>query len=297
MMTTNSEKSPLGRITPLILTLNEAPNIGRTIDALTWAKRIVVVDSGSTDETLAIVARCPAVEVVHRPFDNHADQWNFGLAQIPADWVLCLDADYILTGEFIDELSRLDLDGAPSGNEASFVYCVHGRPLSASLYPPRVILFRRDRATHYNEGHTQRLKIDGAIQRLESKVRHDDWKPLSRWLSSQQNYARKEADFLLSLPKGAATFSQRLRLIGCVTPVLVFFYTLIVKRCLLDGWPGCLYVLQRTLAETMIALEIIDRRLRGRGPNKAAGLGGRLQPLDPIAQQNGTDAKHEAEQS
>ena len=120
---------------------------------------------------------------------------------------------------------------------------------------------------------------------------------VSRWLSSQQNYARKEADFLLSLPKGAATFSQRLRLIGCVTPVLVFFYTLIVKRCLLDGWPGCLYVLQRTLAETMIALEIIDRRLRGRGPNKAAGLGGRLQPLDPIAQQNGTDAKHEAEQS
>ena len=45
-------------------------------------------------------------------------------------------------------------------------------------------------------------------------------------------------------------------------PILVFLYTLITKRCVLDGWAGWLYVLQRTLAETMIALEIVDRRLR-----------------------------------
>jgi hypothetical protein len=50
---------------------------------------------------------------------------------------------------------------------------------------------------------------------------------------------------------------------GWPAPVAVFFYTLLWKGCILDGWPGWLYVLQRTLAETMIALEVVDRRIRG----------------------------------
>ena len=222
------------------------------------------MDTGSTDNTLAILARLRSVEVFHRQFDTHADQWNFGLGQIETDWVLSLDADYVLTDELVDELSRIPLDGEMAGYEASFVYCVYGRPLRASLYPPRVIVFRRDRSTYCNAGHTQRLRVDGPVGQLTAKTHHDDRKPLSRWLSSQQNYARKEADFLLTLPKGGAKFSQRLRLLGFVAPFLIFFYTLIVKRCLLDGWPGWLYVLQRTLAEIMIAVEIVDRRLRSR---------------------------------
>ena len=47
----------------------------------------------------------------------------------------------------------------------------------------------------------------------------------------------------------------------CALPIL-FLYTLIAKGCILDGWPGWLYVLQRTLAETMVAIELVDRRLR-----------------------------------
>ena len=46
------------------------------------------------------------------------------------------------------------------------------------------------------------------------------------------------------------------------SPILVFLYTLLAKGCILDGWPGWFYVLQRTLAETMIAIELVDRRLR-----------------------------------
>ena len=58
----------LADITPVILTCNEAANIGRSLERLTWATRIVVVDSGSTDGTLDIVTRFPNVRAVHRPF-------------------------------------------------------------------------------------------------------------------------------------------------------------------------------------------------------------------------------------
>ena len=56
--------------------------------------------------------------------------------------------------------------------------------------------------------------------------------------------------------------TDRIRLLGWPAPLLVFLYTLIGQRCILDGWPGWLYVLQRMLAETLIAVEIVDRLIR-----------------------------------
>jgi hypothetical protein len=61
--------------------------------------------------------------------------------------------------------------------------------------------------------------------------------------------------------------ADRIRLTGWAAPIVVFPYALIWKRCLFDGWSGWFYVLQRTLAETMIALEIVNQRLqRQRAP-------------------------------
>src|SRR4029079_8546941 len=96
----------LGIITPLILTYNEAPNIGRTLERLSWARDIVVVDSFSDDETLDIARSFSNVRVYQRRFDGHEQQWNFGLQEtgIETDWVLALDADYVLTDELVNEL-------------------------------------------------------------------------------------------------------------------------------------------------------------------------------------------------
>ena len=98
----------LNQITPLILTYNEAPNLGRTLDRLAWARDIVIVDSLSTDDTRAIAARYPSARVFDRAFTSHAEQWNFGLEQtgIKTDWVLALDADFVLTEDVIRESVR-----------------------------------------------------------------------------------------------------------------------------------------------------------------------------------------------
>src|SRR6266581_2185529 len=127
----------LSQITPLILTYNEAPNIERTLSRLAWAARIVVVDSFSTDETCDIVRRFPQAEIVQRKFDEHTTQWNFGLVQIKTEWALSLDADYVLSDELVTELKSLTPVEGVNAYFASFKYCVHGRRLRASLYPPR----------------------------------------------------------------------------------------------------------------------------------------------------------------
>src|SRR5437764_1388519 len=70
----------LAETTVMILTYNEAPNIGRTLEKLSWARRILVVDSFSTDETLAVAKRFPNVDVIQRRFDSFGGQSNFVLA-------------------------------------------------------------------------------------------------------------------------------------------------------------------------------------------------------------------------
>ena len=75
----------LNAITPLILTYNESPNIRRTLEQLTWVKKIVIIDSFSTDATLEILKVFPQVHVFQRKFDSFASQCNYGLSEIQTD--------------------------------------------------------------------------------------------------------------------------------------------------------------------------------------------------------------------
>jgi glycosyltransferase involved in cell wall biosynthesis len=252
----------LDQVTPLLITYNEEPNLRRTLDKLVWAKRIVVVDSGSQDETLRILHTYTQVEVFHHAFTDFATQCNFGLEQVTTPWVLSLDADYELSDALVSELNSLKPGDELGGFRAAFVYRIYGRPLRGSLYPPRVVLYRRSGAVYRNEGHGHRVSVSGAILPLSAPIFHDDRKPLSHWFASQQRYAREEAKHLLSGNRSELSKIDRLRLMAWPGPVGVAVYTLFVKGSLLDGWAGWFYVLQRMLAETMLALEIIDQRLR-----------------------------------
>lgn len=245
----------------MIITFNEAPNLARCLDRLSWASRILIVDSGSTDATLTIARAYPHVDLVERGFDDFASQCNFGLSRITTPWVLSLDADYALSETLEREITTLR-EGAAQGYAAAFVYRINGRALRGGLYPPRTILYRARGAAYRNEGHGHRVEVPGPVARLAGKVYHDDRKPLATWFDSQRRYARREADYLLTAPQRALGWPDRLRRMGWPAPPLVFLYALLVKGCILDGWPGWFYVLQRTAAEIMIALELADRRLR-----------------------------------
>jgi glycosyltransferase involved in cell wall biosynthesis len=248
------------RITPLVITFNEIENIGRTLERLSWAERIVVVDSGSTDGTPEAAARHAQVEIVHRPFDSFADQCNFGLAQVRTEWALSLDADYVLSQELVREIGALSPPDDVQGYRASFVYRIWGRPLRGNFYPPRVVLYRAAAGRYVNEGHGHRLSLAGRILPLRHVICHDDRKPLGRWLDSQRRYARAEAEHLLAAEPGALNANDRIRLTAWLAPLLVLPYVLLAKGCLFDGRAGWFYALQRLLAEVMVALEVVDRR-------------------------------------
>ena len=210
----------LDQITPLILTLNEAPNIGRALERLSWARDAVVVDSFSSDDTLAIVGRYANARVFQRKFDDHARQWNFGLMQtaIRTDWVLALDADYIITEDFLREVRALAPEADVAGYRVQFRYCIEGQPLRAAVYPPVTVLYRRTCAEYVRDGHTQRVRLTGRILDLRNPICHDDRKPLRQWLHSQSRYMQLEADHLRKLRFSELAIQDRVRHLIALAP-------------------------------------------------------------------------------
>ncbi len=247
----------LEKITPLILTYNESPNIDRTLKQLTWAKRIVVIDSYSTDSTLEILKSYPQVEVFQRTFDTHTNQWNYGLEQVSSEWVLSLDADYCLTDKLIEEIKTIPLDTPFDSYFVQFKYCVFGQPLRGTILPPREVLFKRKKAIYIDDGHTQLLKVEGKSGMLSSFIDHDDRKSLSRWLWAQDRYMIIEAKKLQETPAFKLSLGDRIRQKKIIAPFIILLYCLILKAGILDGWAGWYYAFQRTLAELLLSIHLI----------------------------------------
>ena len=253
------------QVTALILTYNERENIGRVIEQLTWLPRVLVLDSGSDDGTVEIASGFVNVKVISRTFDNHAAQWNFGLnsSEISTDWLLALDADYLVPDGFRDELSALKPEAEDAGYIAEFDYAIFGRTLRGSMYPRGTVLFRRSRANYVQDGHTQRVVVEGRLHSLRSRIVHDDRKPLSRWLLSQDKYAQLELAHIADEPLRRLSWPDRLRRFIIVMPWLAPMYCLFWRLGVLDGFAGLFYALQRGVAESILALKLLRRYIGG----------------------------------
>jgi glycosyltransferase involved in cell wall biosynthesis len=252
----------LNEITPVLLTFNEAENIGRTLSRLEWAKDIVVVDSGSTDETVSIVARSPQARVFYRAFDTHANQWRYAVEEtgIRTSWILRLDADYEITEALKKEVSLLDSEAPVNGYCISFDYAIFGQKLVSSLYPPNTILMRMGQFSVRDEGHTERWTVRGPVKELKARIIHNDWKSIEHWVSSQGRYMRRELSYVRG---GGSGVRGALRRYPPFMPLATLLYCLLVKGLIMDGRAGIFYALQRLVAESVLALMLLEEELRG----------------------------------
>lgn len=249
----------IDRITPLVLTRDEEANIGRTLEQLRWAEDVVVVDSFSSDATVEIARAFPNVRLFQREIDTLADQTAYGILQARTPWVLLLDADYFVPAAFVDELRALEPPHGVRAYRAAFTYAVHGKPLRASLYPPRIVLLRTDSARMWQDGHAHRVRIDGDVGTLRSRIVHDDRKPFRRFVERQRRYMREEAKKIRRADHKMLNTAGRVRKLIVVAPIAVLPYTLFVRGLILDGRAGLWYAWERFVAECMLSWELLRR--------------------------------------
>lgn len=255
-------------IAGLILAYNEEANIRRTLNQLTWLPEIVVIDSHSTDQTVNICQEFENVVIHQRKFDNHTNQWNYGLGKCVerTEWLLALDADYFIPDQLSKEIQDwLSKNKIPyNGFWVNFKYAVEGVVIRSGIYPPVQVLYRADNAEYINEGHTQRISVTGSNGQLINKIIHDDRKSFDRWIMSQNNYAKLEAQYLFK-KEGQNKINKkqdRIRVRYKFTPVFLFLYCILARNGWRDGKAGWLYAFQRLIAEVLLQYHLILKRFK-----------------------------------
>jgi hypothetical protein len=238
-------------VTPLILTHNEETNIGATLAALGWARRVVVVDSGSSDRTAEIARSFANVAWFVRPFDSHAAQWSYGVhgTSIDTPYILALDADMRPGAGFAEELARFARQSGRSGL-VPFEYRVQGRPLLGSIYPAQVRVFARDEVRIEQRGHTQVFTSSAPMYRFHCRLIHEDRKPFGRWVASQLKYAALEAERIRTAP--AQSFRDRLRRSG-ISPAIWGGYAYLRAGGPFAGRAARAYAQERMVFEALLA--------------------------------------------
>ncbi len=252
----------LSEITPVVLTFNEAVNIGRALDSLVWAREVLLVDSGSTDETRQIAERYPNVRCVTRRFDDYKGQWTFGLREsgLKTPFALALDADMTASPELIDELRSLD-PSSLAGGIVPFAYAFYGTELLGSLLAPQLRLLRVEKVRIENSGHGHAFFADGPVKHLKGKLIHDDRKPVEAWVSSQLRYSKIELGRLRD-KRLLSVLRRRMPL----TPLLVCAYAYMRAGGPLRGAAARRYAWERGIFECLLRLryenEILEEAAR-----------------------------------
>ena len=242
----------------VILTKNEEPNIERVLEKLDWLERIVVVDSFSSDKTENIIRSFANTQLYKRVFDTHATQWNYGLEQADSQWILSLDADYVIHENFAKEVLEKVGQTQFAAFDTQFRFLVFGEPLRGNNTTPRPVLFQKAVCSYFDDGHTQRLRVNGKTGVFTNKIDHDDRKTLTRWVINQAAYSIKECEMLVNTPGNQLSVTSKLRKTKILAPFIIFFYCLFIKGLILDGWRGLYYTLQRTIVEMLFALRLIE---------------------------------------
>lgn len=268
----------------MIFIKNEEAHLPSCLRTLQWCDDVIVIDSFSTDRSLAICAEA-GVKVYQRAFDGFGTQRNWALDTVPTkyEWVLILDADERVPREMVSELQQV-LAAAEPGVAAFRVarrFYMWGRWLRhSSLYPSYVVrLVRKGRVRYVNRGHAETQDVDGTTAQLASDLVDQNLKGMDEWFERQNRYSTRDAEYELATERSSLAAAQtgsrdplarraalkRLaaRLPG--RPLAYFLYSYVLRGGFLDGYDGFVFCSMKAVYQAMVSIKKHDlRRARDR---------------------------------
>ena len=222
------------RISVIVITKNEAASIARCLDSVNWADEIVVLDSGSTDDTVDI-CRKHAAHVHQTDWPGFGPQKNRALDRASGDWVLSLDADEWVMPALRDEIAnviaqRQDAVAFRLPRLSSFC----GRFMRHSgWWPDHVVrLFRRGAARFSDDAVHERVIVDGKTGTLQEPLMHETFVDLDELLEKMNNYSTLSAQDMQRAGKHAGLATAVAR------AAWAFVRTYFLRGGFLDGREG-----------------------------------------------------------
>ncbi len=218
----------------IVITRNEADNIGDCLAGAAWADELIVIDSQSTDATVEI-ARRYTDQVYIEPWRGYAENKTMALSRCHSDWVFWLDADERITAPLAEEIRRL-IDAQPAENGfrvARKAYFLGRWIRHCGWYPGYVLrLFRRSHGRFNDHLVHEGVEVDGACGRLRNSLLHYTDRTLERYLEKFNRYTTLAAQELHGRGRRAGAISFLLR------PLHQFVKMYVIRRGFLDGAEG-----------------------------------------------------------
>lgn len=185
------------RISVILITKNEALNLRACLESVSWADEIVVVDSGSTDDTVAI-AREFTDQVYLHDWPGFGPQKNRALAYASGDWVFSIDADERVTPELRDEIRQTIRSATATAYALPRLSSFCGRYMRHSGWYPDYVtrLFRRGTARFSDDLVHERLLTEEPPGRLQQHLLHESFRDLEQLLSKMNHYSSAGAAML-----------------------------------------------------------------------------------------------------
>jgi glycosyltransferase involved in cell wall biosynthesis len=222
------------KVTVTVITRNEASNIAAALESVRWADEIVVVDSESSDDTVAI-ARQFTDRVFIRPFPGYVAQKNFAAQQASHDWILSLDADERVSPELKSEIQRvLAIEPGPAGYRIPRVTFHFGKWIrSTDWYPDyQLRLYDRRRAEFAGRLVHESVRAQGPVGDLRGELQHYAYRDIAHHLQVMDRYTTLAAQQMYEDGR-RATWVDVL-----ITPRLTFFRNYVLRGGFRDGMAG-----------------------------------------------------------
>jgi len=282
--------APLLPVSVIIAARNEAHNLPRSLEALRGVGEVYVVDSQSTDDTVAIAQRHGA-KVVQFEYQGgwpKKRQWAMDSLPLAFEWVLLLDADEVLTSALAQEIKQAIQNTDCNGYYIALDMVFLDRPLrhcGASFW--KLALFRRNKGRYECRLASQNVSmadmevhehviVEGATAKLTYRLLHHNVESLSRYIQKHNEYStweaavwRKDRTAPDGLPPAFwGTQAQRRRwlksrfLMFPGSPVLFFVYKYLLRGGFLDGVPGLIYCGLQAVQFFHIKAKIYEARIR-----------------------------------
>lgn len=223
----------LKNLAVLILTYNEEKNIEECIQSVSFAEEIILIDSGSTDQTHEIAEKLGAKFLCHPMDEGFAGQRNFALRQTEAEWVLFLDADERITPELALEIQTVVKKNEQYAYEILRNNVVFGQRVSHGGYSPdySLRLYPRTAITWQGIVHEQ-AKVNLPILKLKNGMLHYTYTSWDRYFFKFNQYTSLMAEQMEKRGKKARITDFVIR------PWFAFFRFYILKSGWRDGKMG-----------------------------------------------------------
>jgi len=256
-----SMRVPVSVIVPII---NEAANLPRCLDCVKWADEIFVIDSESTDDSIAIALQHGA-QVVQFEFNGiwpKKKNWALENVRFRNDWVFVLDADEVLPPQAEAEFAKAIAEaGDIAGYWINRRFMFMGRWMRHAYYPNWNLRLFRHALGHYekltdaptnsgdNEVH-EHVLVNGRTAKLQVEIDHYAFPSIDVFVEKHNRYsnweARVAADTLLhsSSEKISSQTVDRRRKLKTISqhlpfrPLLRFLYVYVWQKGFLDGMEG-----------------------------------------------------------